>query len=322
MMPEPVPDELGGSTRELQHVPKAAKASADLVEQWREDFKSIGWGQENYERAIRKSLEEPLQLEEGESIVFAASSGGWLVWVQSPDDTEAGMARAIAGTNRRLIIWTSRAHGFELSRFRELRYRDLKEVRELAELRIGRNVHRFDGIVSISFREKDESLGVLVGRNATGPLLDFLNAASGMPMATVTDFLQTGVGSADHHLERRGMLQNSLLQQIEDLARKVKLLEREKREAVARAQELEREQKQAAVTIEALQSEVGELGALISAASEKVAEIMKEDTTDYTLQRRAVNAPAEASARGQLGESSAAPKTELKERSSKAYRFD
>jgi len=322
MIPEPVPDGLGGSTGEPQHVLKAAKSSADLVEQWREDFKSIGWGQENYEQAIRKSLEEPLQLEEGESIVFAASSGGWLVWVQSSDDTEAGMARAIAGTSRRLIIWTSRAYGFELSRFRELRYRDLKEVRELTELRIGRNVHRFDGIVSISLREKDELLGVLVGRNATGPLLHFLNVASSMPIAAITDSLQRGVGSADYHVERRGMPQNSLLQQIEDLARKVKLLEREKREAVARAQELEREKKQDAVTMEALQREVGELGALISTASEKVAEIMKEDTTDYTSQRRAVSAPAEPSAREQSRESSAAPKTELKERSSKAYRFD
>ena len=131
----------------LSNEVKPAKASIDVVEKWGKEFKSIGWGQEIYEQRIRKRLKEQIQLEEGEAMVFAASSGGWLVWVQSADDTEAGLAHAIAGTNRRFIIWTSRAPDLRLSRFREFRYSDLKEVRELTELRIGKNVQQFDGLI-------------------------------------------------------------------------------------------------------------------------------------------------------------------------------
>jgi len=168
---------------------KPAKASIDFVEKWVKEFKSIGWGQEIYEQKIRKRLKEQIQLEEGEVIVFAASSGGWLLWVQSADDTEAAVAHGLAGTNRRLIIWTSQAPDFKLSRFRELRYRDLKEVLELTELRVGKNVQQFDGLVSISFREKDETLGMLVGENERAALLGFLKAASSTPISAAVDRL-------------------------------------------------------------------------------------------------------------------------------------
>ena len=292
----------------LSNEVKPAKASIDVVQKWIKEFKSIGWGQEIYQQRIRKRLKDQIQLDEGEAMVFAASSGGWLVWVQSADDTEAGLAHAIAGTNRRLIIWTSRAPDFELSRFREFRYGDLKEVRELTELRIGKNVQQFDGLISISFREKDEVLGILVGRNATVPLLGFLKAASSPQITVAVDSSLGGGGLADSHGERRDMAQKSLLQMLEELAGKVRLLEREKREVVARIQALEREN--------------SGLINLISLASEKVDEILKGGANDEISQPQAVNAPAGSKSLEQLGEFSAEPQKQPKERSNKAWRFD
>ena len=61
------------------------------------------------------------------------------------------------------------------------------------------------------------------------------------------------------------MAQNSLIQMLEDLASRVRALEREK--------------KQAAATIRALEREVGELSAIIAQASAKVAEALEEGTT-------------------------------------------
>jgi hypothetical protein len=240
----------------------AGEASPDFVEKCDREFRSVGWGQEVYEQKIRRRLKEQIQLEAGEVIVFAASSGGWLVWVQSADDTKARLVHAIAGTNCRLIIWTSKAPDFKLSRFRELRYCDLREVRELTELRIGKNIHQFDGLISISFRERDEVLGFLVGRNATAPLLNFLKAASAAPITVAIDRSLGRGRLADSRGERRRMAQESLLQRLEELASRVKSLEREKRQAAAR--------------IQALECEVVELTALIAQASVKVDEMLKE----------------------------------------------
>jgi chromosome segregation ATPase len=75
------------------------------------------------------------------------------------------------------------------------------------------------------------------------------------------------------------MADGRLLKGIQDLVDKMKVLESEKREAVARVQELEREKGQAAVKIEELEHEVGELGALIALATEKVTEALKEGAT-------------------------------------------
>ena len=69
------------------------------------------------------------------------------------------------------------------------------------------------------------------------------------------------------------MPQESLLQMLEDLASKVRLLELEKRQATARAQALERE--------------VGELVSLITLAGEKVEEILKAGANDDVSQPQA-----------------------------------
>jgi hypothetical protein len=255
MIPKGFADGFARSSHRPQQGAKPEKTSRDFVEQWGREFQSIGWGQEIYEQKIRKRLQEQIQLEEGELVVFAASSGGWLVWVQSADDTEAGLAQAIAGTNRRLIIWTSRGPDYELKRFRELRYHDLEEVRELAELRIGKNVHKFDGLISVSLREKGEELGILVGRNATAPLLGFLKEASAAPAPVEADPSVGGVGPVECQGERREMAQESLLQMLEGVATKIRLLESEKREAVVTIQALERDKREAAVRIQALERE-------------------------------------------------------------------
>jgi putative FmdB family regulatory protein len=107
------------------------------------------------------------------------------------------------------------------------------------------------------------------------------------------------------HVERREMPQESLLQMLENLASKVRLLELEKRQAAARAQALERE--------------VGKLAALITLAGEKVEEILKVGAKDDVWQPKAVNAPATSSARERLGEFSADLQREPKERSSRAW---
>ncbi len=94
------------------------------------------------------------------------------------------------------------------------------------------------------------------------------------------------------------MAQESLLQMLEELATRVKSLEREK--------------KQAALTIQGLESEVGELGALIAQASEKVDEMLKEGTSANMSQPPAVNPPATSTSRERLGEFSPDPQKQPK----------
>jgi hypothetical protein len=67
------------------------------------------------------------------------------------------------------------------------------------------------------------------------------------------------------HTERRNMADGWLLKGVEDLVNKVKLLEREKREAAAKMEALERDN--------------CEQAALIAQVSAKVAEALKEGTT-------------------------------------------
>jgi seryl-tRNA synthetase len=71
-------------------------------------------------------------------------------------------------------------------------------------------------------------------------------AVGGPPAHPIT--LAAGV-----NIERRNMADGWILKGIQDLVDKIKLIESEKREAVARVQELEREKGQAAATIEALE---------------------------------------------------------------------
>jgi hypothetical protein len=67
------------------------------------------------------------------------------------------------------------------------------------------------------------------------------------------------------HVERRDMADGWLLKGVQDLVSRVKLLESEKREAVAK--------------IEALERENCELAALIAQASAMVVDALKEGTT-------------------------------------------
>ena len=106
------------------------------------------------------------------------------------------------------------------------------------------------------------------------------------------------------------------------VASRIRLLEREKSEAVARIRALELEKKEAVATAKALEREVGELVSLIAMAGEKVEEILKVGANDEISQPQAVNVPAESKSLGQMGEFSADPQKQLKERSSKAWRFD
>ncbi|MBN2098151.1 MAG: hypothetical protein JW753_00990 [Dehalococcoidia bacterium] len=78
-----------------------------------------------------------------------------------------------------------------------------------------------------------------------------------------------------------------LLKGVEDLVNKIKLLESEKREAVAKIEVLEREN--------------CELAALIAQASAIVAEALKEGAAGDTLPPQAVNAPAMSVEPGHVG---------------------
>ena len=101
------------------------------------------------------------------------------------------------------------------------------------------------------------------------------------------------------------MAQKSLLQMLEEVASKVRLLEREKREAVAR--------------IQALECEVSELISLITLAGAKLDEILKVGANDEISQPQAVNVPAESKGLEQLGEFSADPQKQLKGRFPHAF---
>jgi hypothetical protein len=118
------------------------------------------------------------------------------------------------------------------------------------------------------------------------------------------------------------MARESLMQMLEDLASRVRSLERDSRQAAATIQELEREKKQAALTVQGLEREVGELGAVIVLASEKVSEMLKDGASADISQPQAVDAPVKSKSLERLMESSADPKKESKWRSGSAFRFD
>jgi len=118
------------------------------------------------------------------------------------------------------------------------------------------------------------------------------------------------------------MDQESLLQLLENLASKVRLLEREKREAVTRTQTLERENREAVARTQALEREVVELARLITLAGEKVEEMLKVGGNDEVSQPQAVNVPDESKGHKQLGEFSADPQREPEERSVRPWRSD
>jgi len=103
------------------------------------------------------------------------------------------------------------------------------------------------------------------------------------------------------------MAQKSLLQMLEDLASKVRSLERKNGEAVAKMEALEREKREAVVRAQALEREVGELASLIALASEKVDEILKVGANDTASQTHAVAVPPESMRIQHLGEFSPTP---------------
>jgi len=110
------------------------------------------------------------------------------------------------------------------------------------------------------------------------------------------------------------MAQESLLQMLEEVASKVRLLEREKGEAVTRIQALERENREAVARTQTLEREVGELVSLITLAGEKVDEILKVGANDDVPQSQAVTVPGESKHSEQMGEFSADPLRELEGR--------
>jgi putative FmdB family regulatory protein len=104
------------------------------------------------------------------------------------------------------------------------------------------------------------------------------------------------------HGEGRDMAQESLLQMLEKVASRIKLLEREKSETAAKIQALEREKNEAVATAQALEREVGELVDLITLAGAKLEEILKVRANDEISQPQAVNVPAESKSLERLGE--------------------
>ena len=108
------------------------------------------------------------------------------------------------------------------------------------------------------------------------------------------------------------MAQKSLLQMLEDLATKVRSLERKNAEAVAKVEALEREKSEAVATAKALEREVGELVSLVTLAGEKVEEILKFRADDEVSQPQAVTVPKESTSRERLGEFSPDPQKQPK----------
>ena len=104
------------------------------------------------------------------------------------------------------------------------------------------------------------------------------------------------------------MARESLLQKAEEVASKVRLLEHEKREAVARAQALERK--------------VGELVSLIALAGAKVDDILKVGAKDEISQAQAVHRPVGPKGPEQFGDLYAYPQEELKRRFPHAFGLD
>jgi predicted nucleic acid-binding Zn-ribbon protein len=75
------------------------------------------------------------------------------------------------------------------------------------------------------------------------------------------------------------MGQSSLIQQIDAVANRIKSLESERGETVAKMKALEREKNEAVAAARALEREVGELSSLITLAGAKVDEILKIGAT-------------------------------------------
>jgi hypothetical protein len=94
------------------------------------------------------------------------------------------------------------------------------------------------------------------------------------------------------------MAQKSLLQMLEEVARKVEALEREKKEAIA--------------AVQALQREVAEMVSLITLASEKMDEILKVGVNDEKSQPQAINPPVAPKDLERLGEFSPDQQKEVK----------
>jgi hypothetical protein len=109
---------------------------------------------------------------------------------------------------------------------------------------------------------------------------------------------------------------------LEDLASKVRSLELEKRQAAAKIAALERERNEAVATARALEREAGELVSLVTLAGEKVEEILGIGADDDVSQPQATSVPVESKTRERMGEFSAEPQRELRERSGKAWRFE
>jgi putative FmdB family regulatory protein len=122
-------------------------------------------------------------------------------------------------------------------------------------------------------------------------------------------------GSESPHRNTRHMAHESLLQQLEELAGKIRILERARGEAATRMEALEREKGEAVARAQTLQREVSGMAALITLAGEKVDEILKIGATDDVSQPPAVNAPATSTIREQLCEFSADTQREPKESS-------
>jgi hypothetical protein len=118
------------------------------------------------------------------------------------------------------------------------------------------------------------------------------------------------------------MAEKLLLQQLEEVASKIRLLERDKGEAAARIEALEREKNEAVVKTRALEREVGEMAALITQAGEKVDEILKIEASDDVSQPQAATVPAKSKLPRQLGEFSADPLREAKGRFPRAFALD
>jgi hypothetical protein len=118
------------------------------------------------------------------------------------------------------------------------------------------------------------------------------------------------------------MTQTSLLQQLEEVADKIRSLEREKGEAVAKMKALELEKNEAVGKTRVLEREVSEMAAIITQAGDKVEEMLKIGANDEISQPPAVNVPKESKGQKQLGEFSADPKRGLKEHSVMPRRSD
>jgi putative FmdB family regulatory protein len=120
------------------------------------------------------------------------------------------------------------------------------------------------------------------------------------------------VGLESSHAQRRVMAHESLLQQLEEVASKIRLLERDKVEVTTRMEALEREKNETVAKTRALEREVSEIAALITQAGGKVEEILKIGANDELSQQPAVNAPKESTFRERLGEFSPEPQKQPK----------